>query len=85
MGEVKPVRVVSEEGRDAMVLESLGVEGDRVMVYGKLMGAWPSKMYIDVESMANAIQMALNTPELLGFALRVPELLKAMKADSESE
>lgn len=75
MADEKQVIVRSDNGSVVMSMSDLGVEGDRLYIEGALMGAWPSKMYVDTESIPVAIQMVLTHPELLGFVKRLPELL----------
>lgn len=75
MAEKNEVIVRSDNGSVVMSMSNLGVEGDRLYIEGALMGAWPSKMYVDTASIPVAIQMVLSHPELLGFVKRLPELL----------
>lgn len=71
----KQVIVRSDNGSVVMSMSDLGVEGDRIYIEGALMGAWPSKMYVDTESIPVALQMVFSHPELLGFAKRLPDIL----------
>lgn len=73
--EKKEIIIRAENGSVVMSMSDLGVDGDRLYVEGALMGAWPSKMYVDTASIPVAIQMVLTHPELLGFVKRLPELL----------
>lgn len=82
--EKKQVIVRSDNGSVVMSMSDLGVEGDRVYIEGALMGAWPSKMYVDTESIPVALQMVFSHPELLGFAKRLPEIL-AGSADAAAK
>lgn len=75
MAEAKTVKVVNEMDDEVMSIEDLGVEGDRVYVYGSLMGAWKSKMYIDIDGLLTAVQLVLNRPELIGYVARAPKLV----------
>ena len=75
MGDKQEIVVRSDNGSVVMSMSNLGVEGDRLYIEGALMGAWPSKMYVDTASIPVAIQMVLSHPELLGFVKRLPELL----------
>lgn len=75
MAEKNEIIVRSDNGSVVMSMSNLGVEGDRLYIEGALMGAWPSKMYVDTASIPVAIQMVLSHPELLGFVKRLPELL----------
>jgi len=75
MAENKEIVIRSDNGSVVMSMSNLGVEGDRLYIEGALMGAWPSKMYVDTASIPVAIQMVLSHPELLGFVKKLPELL----------
>lgn len=75
MEEKKEIIVRSDNGSVVMSMSDLGIEGDKLYIEGALMGAWPSKMYVDTESIPVAIQMVLLHPELLGFVKKLPELL----------
>lgn len=75
MEEKKEIIVRSDNGSVVMSMSDLGIEGDKLYIEGALMGAWPSKMYVDTESIPVAIQMVLSHPELLGFVKKLPELL----------
>lgn len=75
MEEKKEIIVRSDNGSVVMSMSDLGVENDKLYIEGALMGAWPSKMYLDTESIPVAIQMVLSHPELLGFVKKLPELL----------
>ena len=77
MGDKQEIIVRSDNGSVVMSMSNLGVEGDRLYIEGALMGAWPSKMYVDTASIPVAIQMVLSHPELLGFVKKLPELLAA--------
>lgn len=75
MADKQEIVIRADNGSVVMSMSNLGVEGDRLYIEGALMGAWPSKMYVDTASIPVAIQMALSHPELLGFVKRLPELL----------
>lgn len=75
MAQENNITVRNDAGAVVMTMSNLGVEDDRLFIEGALMGAWPSKMYVDTASIPVAIQMVLSHPELLGFVKKLPELL----------
>lgn len=53
--EEKTCRIVNEEGGTMIELKGVRVENDRLVVTGALMGAWDTDMYMDIDSIKNAV------------------------------
>jgi len=58
----KEVCIRGETGNILMSVEALGREGDRVVIYGKMLAAWPCKGYIDGEDILKIIMWVLFRP-----------------------
>ena len=55
MGEEKTCKIVNDMGATMIELKNVRVENGRLTVTGALMGAWDTDMYMDVESIKNAV------------------------------
>ena len=77
MAAMREIPVVNDMGDEVMSVIDLGVEDDRLFIYGKLMGSWESKMYVEPEGLVAAVQLMLSHPELLGYLKKLPSLTKA--------
>lgn len=51
----KTCKIVNEDGGTMIELKNVRVENNRLVVTGALMGAWDTDMYMDIESIKNAI------------------------------
>ena len=51
----KTCKIVNEDGGTMIELKNVRVENGRLTVTGALMGAWDTDMYMDVESIKNAV------------------------------
>ena len=85
MSEEKPkqiARILSESGSPLMVLESIGREGNKMAIVGRLIGAWPSKMYVELPDVWNMIKLMINW-QVISYVLSMPFL--ALKQGKKTE
>ncbi len=78
MAETQPqktVRIVDANGSTAMEMLSMGRDGDRLFVEGRLMGAWPAKMYVSQQDIKTMIAMAFSNRAVMGYIVSFPFLL----------
>ena len=73
--EKKEARIVSDTGTTMMSLESMGRDGDRIVIVGRMMGAWPSKMYLSPEDAWRMGGMMINR-QIIGYIIRLPFILR---------
>lgn len=69
--------VVNDSGKALMSLKELSREGDRIKIRGSLLGQWDTDMYMDPDQLLNAVQIVMNSPELLSYIMDLPGILKA--------
>lgn len=55
MADGKSCRIVNGDGGTMIELNSVRVEGDRLVINGALMGAWDTDMYMDIDDLKNAV------------------------------
>lgn len=67
----EPARVLNETGSTVMAVNTIHREGDRLVINGTLMGAWPSDMYVEPEDVARLIGRVLSWP-IIGLVLSLP-------------
>jgi len=72
--EKRVVHIISESGRPMMTLEALGREGDRMVIQGQMVGAWPCKMYINLEDVLRMVRLLL-APQVIFYILSLPFLV----------
>ena len=66
--------IISDKGSPMMVVTKVNRKGDCLEVTGKMMGAWPAKMYITPKEFWTCIRMALS-PSVLGYLFLYPFIL----------
>ena len=72
--EDKSVSIFSESGETVVTIESIKREGDTLLMEGKLMGAWKSKMYLTPQMIPRIVKLMINT-SFLSYIFSVPYLL----------
>jgi len=82
MANAEPIvaKIVNDQGKPMIALKSLSRDGDRVEIVGSLLGQWDTTMYMDPEELVNAIQIAMNSPELLSYVLDLPKIMRGQIA-----
>ena len=65
----KTCKIVSEDGSTMISLNSVRVEGNRLVVNGALMGAWETDMYMDVDSIKAAVGL-VDIPEIAQYIIK---------------
>jgi hypothetical protein len=75
--------IINDSGNALMSIKSLSRDGDRVKIRGSLLGQWDTDMYMEPDQLVNAIQIALNSPELIAYVLDLPDVLKAALSKKE--
>ncbi len=66
--------IISDKGSPMMVVSKVVRKGSSLEVTGKMMGAWPAKMYITPKEFWNCIRIALS-PSVLTYILIYPGIL----------
>jgi hypothetical protein len=80
----KPARIVSDSGATMMALESLGREGDRIVIQGRMIGAISTKMYMNLDDVLRIGGMMIKNRALIGYIVSLPYLvLKRRKGKTE--
>lgn len=80
--EEKPVRIVNEQGKTVMSMNSVGREGDRLAINGVMMGAWPADMYVGPEDFLSMLKMVLRKPAVIGYVFQLPFILRRTRAET---
>jgi hypothetical protein len=70
-------KIVSSAGEMEMSLVSVGIEGDNIVMKGK-MGVWDAKVFISPEEALKTIGMMLNLSLIL-YTFKLPLLLLRKK------
>lgn len=65
-----------------MVLEKVTRKGDQLEITGRMMGAWPSKMYITLDEFGDFIRIML-TPALIAYIFLYPYFLLRKKLQTK--
>lgn len=74
--------IVSDKGSSMMVLEKITRKGDQLEITGRMMGAWPSKMYITLDEFGDFIRVML-TPSLVAYILLYPFFILRKKLQTK--
>lgn len=73
--EKKPVCIVNEAGATVMDVNSMGREGDKIVIEGRMMGAWPSQMYVSPEDAWRMVGMMIKNRAIIFYAFSLPFIL----------
>ena len=65
------VKIFNESGDVVMSMESFSLEGDNLVIEGRLMGAWKSKMYFPVKQFTRMLKLLANF-SVISFILLLP-------------
>ena len=65
------IRILNDEGSVVMTIEAVEREGERLVIEGRLMGAWKSKMYVTPDTILKMLRFLLN-PSLLWYLVLLP-------------
>lgn len=68
--------IVNDAGKQLMALKALSREGDKIKIRGSLLGQWDTDMFMDPDQLLNAVQIVMNSPDLLAYILDLPSILK---------
>jgi hypothetical protein len=66
--------IISDKGSPMMVVTKVNRKGNSLEVTGRMMGAWPAKMYITPKEFWTCIRIALS-PSVLAYLLLYPFIL----------
>ena len=77
MADQPVATIVNDSGKQLMALKALSREGDRIKIRGSLLGQWDTDMYMDPDQLLNAVQIVMNSPDLLAYVMDLPSILKA--------
>lgn len=58
--KVTMVEIFNDSGDVVMSIESLSREGGNLIIEGRLMGAWKSKMYLPLEAIPRILRLLAN-------------------------
>lgn len=75
--------IVNDSGNALMSIKELSRDGDRIKIRGSLLGQWDTDMFMEPDQLVNAIQIALNSPELIAYVLDLPDVLKVALSKKE--
>jgi hypothetical protein len=78
----RSVRILNDEGSVVMSIESIKREGNKLVIDGRLMGAWKSKMYITPDTILKLLKLLIN-PSLLFYILLFPFFIIKNKISSK--
>lgn len=65
------VRIVNAESAEMVAIAALGIEEGRLYIDGTVMGAWPSRMFLEPGDVKSMVGMILRKPSVIGYALKV--------------
>jgi|APFre7841882654_1041346.scaffolds.fasta_scaffold231918_2 hypothetical protein len=68
--------IVSDKGTTMMALESMGRDGDNIVMVGRMMGAWSSKMYMSPEDAWRMGGMMIKNRQMIGYIISLPFILR---------
>lgn len=74
--------VVSDMGAAMMEIKSIRRDNDKLVIFGALMGAWDTDMYVDAPNVWRMAKMMLNK-QVIGYVFALPRLLKKAKKDNQ--
>lgn len=77
MADTPVATIVNDSGKQLMALKELSRDGDRIKIRGSLLGQWDTDMFMDPDQLLNAVQIVMNSPDLLAYILDLPAILKA--------
>ena len=83
--ERKPARIVNETGATMMALDSLGREGNRILIHGRMMGSMPAKMYMSPEDAWRMGGMMLRNPAVISYAFALPFILLKRRGEKSEQ
>lgn len=85
MADENPIcaNIVNDQGKPLMALKALSREGDDIKIRGSLLGQWDTDMFMSPDQLLNAVQIAMNSPELLSYILDLPSILRAQSTEKE--
>lgn len=81
--EAIAANIVNDSGKPLMSLKALSRDGDKLVVRGSLLGQWDTDMYMTPDQLINAVQIVMNSPEVLSYIMDLPGILKARAAKAE--
>ena len=74
------VQIYNDAGDVVMSVESFSREGSTLVIEGRLMGAWKSKMYFPASELPGMLKLMVTNSSILMFVLMFPfALLKGRK------
>lgn len=77
--ESKTIRIINEKGTTTMEISALGRRGNDIVIMGRLMGAWPSEMYIKPEDTWLMLDMLFKNWSLIIYVLCLPFIILKRK------
>ncbi len=83
--EKKPARIVSETGATMMALERLGREGDRIVIQGRMVGAFSTKMYMNLDDVLRMGGMMIKNRQLIGYIISLPYLVLKLRRGKKGQ
>jgi len=81
----KSVNIVNDKGGNVMAMNSMKREGDRIVINGILMGAWPSDMFVGAEDVSHLVGMIFKSPSVIFYVLSLPFILPRVKKEKQKK
>lgn len=75
--------IVNDMGSKLVSIKGISSDGKRIKIRGSLLGQWDTDMYMEPDQLINAVQIALNSPELMAYVLDLPGVIKAALGKKE--
>ena len=75
--------LVNDMGSKLVSIKGISSDGKCIKIRGSLLGQWDTDMYMEPDQLINAVQIALNSPELMAYVLDLPGVIKAALGKKE--
>ena len=80
----KSVNIVNDAGAVNMEMSKIDRDGGRLVIEGRLMGAWPSKMYVGPQDVRTMVGLVLK-PAIIGYIFSLPVLLLLLRKNMKKQ
>jgi 2-polyprenyl-3-methyl-5-hydroxy-6-metoxy-1,4-benzoquinol methylase len=71
----EPCCIVFDKETTTMSLESIGREGDNIVMTGRMIGQWGAKMYMSPEEAWRMGRMMIRNPKMIGYIISLPFII----------
>ena len=80
----KSVNIVNDAGAVNMEMNNIDRDKDRLVIEGRLMGAWPSSMQVGPQDVSTMISLLLK-PAVIGYIFSLPVLFLLLKKNKKKQ